>query len=329
MTTLAPTLQAFFTDRLIRERRSSQNTIATYRDTWKLLLKFASENCHRAPSLLDIEDVNAEAVSAFLDHLEVTRQNSIRTRNVRLAAIHSVFRYAALRHPEHAATIGRVLAIPTKRFERALVDFLSESEVSAILSAPNLDTSTGRRDRVLMLLAIQSGLRISELIGLRLRDVHLGDGAHVSCHGKGRKDRITPLTKSTVEALRAWLDELPGEPDFPLFPNQTGRPLTRDAVERRISKHHANAAISCPTLTTKKVTAHVFRHTAAMRLLEAGVDTTVIALWLGHEQVNTTTIYLHAELGMKERVLELTKSPNVKPGRYRAPDALLSFLEDL
>jgi site-specific recombinase XerD len=324
---LAPTLQAFFTDRLVRERHASAQTIAAYRDTWRLLLGFASRRAGRPPSDLDIDDIDAALVSAFLDHLEHARHNSIRTRNARLAAIHSLFRYAALRHPEHAATIQRVLAMPPKRFDRVLVTYLTEAEVDALLAAPNRATWTGRRDHALLLTGIQTGLRVSELIGLSCGDAHLGAGAHVSCHGKGRKDRITPLRAGTVDIVRSWLIERAGNPADPLFPTRTGRVLSRDAIEHRIALHAAKAAETCPTLRDKHVTPHVLRHTAAMRLLEAGIDTTVIALWLGHEKVDTTTIYLHADLGIKERALARTRPPAVKPGRYHPPDALLAFLE--
>lgn len=253
----------------------------------------------------------------------------MRTRNARLAAIRSLFRYAALRHPEHADLIGRVLAIPPKRFERSLVTFLTEPEVDALLAAPDRTSWAGRRDRALLLLAVQTGLRVSELIGLICADVHLGSGAHVSCRGKGRKQRITPLTAGTVAVLRVWLAERAGAPRDPLFPTRTGTPLSRDAVERRLTKYTAIAAAGCPSLRAKRVTAHVLRHTAAMRLLQAGVDTSVIALWLGHEQVETTQIYLHADLTLKERALARTAPPDTKPGRYRPSDAILAFLDGL
>ena len=329
MTALAPTLQAFFTDRLARQRHASGETVRAYRDTWRLMLGFAAARTGKQPSALDISDIDSELVAAFLDHLEHDRHNSVRTRNARLSAIHSLFRFAASRHPEHAATIGRVLAMPSKRFERALVTYLSPDEVDALLKTPDPATWAGRRDRVLMLLMVQTGLRISELIGLRRNDIHLGAGAHVACHGKGRKDRTTPLTKPTVEALRCWLAESPGAPTDPVFPTRTGRSLSRDAVERRLTRHQATAARTCPSLNRKHITAHVLRHTAAMRLLEAGVDTTVIALWLGHERVDTTAIYLHAHLGIKENALARTTPPHTEPGRYHPPDALLAFLEGL
>ncbi|HEX6402840.1 MAG TPA: tyrosine-type recombinase/integrase [Pseudonocardiaceae bacterium] len=329
MTALAPTLQAFFTDRLARQRHASPHTIAAYRDTWRLLLGFTSAKTGKQPSQLEITDLNAPLIGAFLDHLEQHRNNSPRTRNARLAAIHSLFRYAALHHPEHADLIARVLAIPPKRTNKALVTYLTEPELAALLTAPNRSTWAGRRDHALILLAAQTGLRLSELTGLTLSDTHLATGAHVSCHGKGRKDRITPLTTTTITVLRTWLAEHTGQPSQPLFPTRNGGRLSRDAVERRIAKHTATAALRCPSLNTKTITAHTLRHTAAMRLLHAGTDTSVIALWLGHEQADTTQIYLHADLALKEQALARTKPLNTTPGRYRPPDTLLAFLEAL
>ena len=329
MSALAPTLQAFFTDRLIRQRQASPQTIAAYRDTLRLLLTFAASRTGREPSKLDITELDAPFVGAFLDHLETERGNSVRTRNARLAAIRSLFRYAALRHPEHADLIGRVLAIPPKRCARNLVTFLTEQEVEALLAAPDRTGWTGRRDHALLLLAVQTGLRVSELIGLRCADVHLGTGAHVSCLGKGRKERITPLIRGTVAVLRVWLAERAGGPAEPLFPTSTGAPLSRDAVERRLAKYAVSAAAVCPSLRAKRLSPHVLRHTAAMRLLQAGVDTSVIALWLGHEHVDTTQIYLHADLALKERALARTTPPDARPGRYRPSDTLLAFLDGL
>ena len=329
MSALAPTLQAFFTDRLIGQRNASPHTIAAYRDTLRLLLCFAAQRTGRQPSQLDIDDLDAPLIGAFLDHLEHERANSIRTRNARLAAIRSLFKFAAFRHPEHAATIERVLAISPKRFERALITYLTEREIDALLAAPDRGTWTGRRDHAMLLLATQTGLRASELIGLTSGDAHLGVGAHVSCLGKGRKQRVTPLTKQTVVILRAWLAERAGHPDEPLFPTRTGRPLSRDAIEHRLAKHAATANAACPSLQAKKITPHVLRHTAAMRLLHAGVDTSVIALWLGHEHIETTQIYLHADMALKEAALARTTPPNTPPGRYQPPDALLAFLEGI
>jgi site-specific recombinase XerD len=329
MTALAPTLQAFFTERLIRQRHASTHTIAAYRDTMRLLFGYAAELTGRAPSALDIADLDAPLIGGFLDHLERERGNSVRTRNARLAAIHSLFRFAALHHPDHAASIARVLAIPPKRFDRALISYLTEPEVDALLGCCDQTTWTGRRDHALLLLAIQTGLRISELIGLTRADVHLGSGAHVACHGKGRKDRITPLTSATVTALRDWLGEPHGAPDAPLFPTRRGTPLSRDAIEHRLAHYTVHAATSCPSLHGKKISAHVLRHTTAMRLLHAGVDTSVIALWLGHVSVETTQIYLHADLKLKEQALARTRTPNGRTGRYQPPDRLLAWLEAL
>jgi integrase/recombinase XerD len=329
MTALSATLQAFFTDRLIRQRQASPHTLAAYRDTLRLMLIFAAARHGTEPSRLEFNDLDAACVCDFLDHLERHRGNSGRTRNARLAAIRSLFRFAALRHPEHAATIERVLAIPPKRFERRLVTFLTEEELDTLLSAPTRSTWTGRRDHALLRLASQTGLRASELIGLHCSDVHLGSGAHVSCMGKGRKQRITPIISNMAAVLRVWLAERAGQTTEPLFPTQTGKMLSRDALEHRLAKYVEIAARDCPSLKRKEVTLHVLRHTAAMRLLRAGVDTSVIALWLGHEQIETTHIYLHADLELKERTLAKTTPAHTAPGRYRPPDKLLTFLEAL
>ncbi|MGO9959343.1 MAG: tyrosine-type recombinase/integrase [Solirubrobacteraceae bacterium] len=329
MTKLAPTLRAFFTDRLIRERDVSPNTIAAYRDTIRLLLIFASDRLGTEPSKLQIEQLDAPLIGAFLDYLERDRGCGPRTRNQRLTAIRSLYRYAFRRHPEQAAVIERVLAIPPKRHGKTLITFLTKSETDALIEAVDVSTWTGRRDRAMLMLAAQTGLRASELVGLVVGDVHLGTGAHVNCLGKGRKQRITPLTKNTVRMLRAWLAERGGQPPEPLFPTSQGRPLSRDALEQRLAKHAAAAAEHCPSIRGKRVTPHVLRHTAAMRLLHAGIDTTVIAMWLGHEQVETTQIYLQANLEIKERALARTTPPDGKPGRYKAPDAVLAFLEGL
>ena len=268
-------------------------------------------------------------ISAFLDHLEHDRENSIRTRNARLAAIHSLFAFAALRHPEHAADIERVLAIPPKRADQTIVTYLTDTEAEALLAAPDRASRTGRRDHAWILLAIQTGLRASELTGLTCRDVHLGAGPYVACHGKGRKDRITPLTPGTAATLRAWLAERAGDPGDPLFVTSRGGPLSHDALQQRLAVYAANAARTCPALASKNLTPHVLRHTAAMRLLHAGVDITVIALWLGHENVTTTQIYLQADMALKQRALDRTTPPATPPGRYQPPDQLLAFLEAL
>jgi site-specific recombinase XerD len=272
MTRLAPTLQAFFTERLIRQRQASTHTITAYRDALKLLVGFTAKRAGRPPSGLDISDINAEVITSFLDHLQDARANTVSTRDARLAAIRSLFRFAALRHPEHAATIEQVLAIPTKRSQRTLINYLVEAEVNALLAAPDRSTWVGRRDHTLLVLAVQTGLRASELLGLRRADLHLGTGAHVACQGKGRKDRITPLTADTISVLRAWIAQNDADtPATPLFTTIRGTTPSRDALERRLSLYVARASSTCPTLREKTVTAHVLRHTTAMRLLHAGV----------------------------------------------------------
>jgi integrase/recombinase XerD len=329
MTPLAPTLEAFFTDRLLCQQRVSPNTIASYRDTFRLLLGFAQQQIGRAPARLELAQLDATIIGAFLEHLETDRGNSPRTRNVRLGAIHGFFNYCALRHPEHAALIARVLAIPAKRSEKRVVTFLTPEEVKALLNSPDRSTWTGRRDHALLLTAAQTGLRVSELIGLTNADVHLGTGPHLRAFGKGRKERVAPLTSQTVAVLKVWTRERAGLPADPLFPTRTGRPLTRDAIERRLAKHVSSAEPRCPALHTKRVSMHVLRHTAAMMLLNAGVDTSTIALWLGHEQERTAHIYLHADLAIKQRALDRVTPPDGRPGRYRPPDHLLAFLQDL
>ena len=329
MSALAPTLEAFFTERLLHQRLASAHTIAAYRDTFRLLLGFAQCRLGKAPAKLQLEDLAPTLVDAFLRHLEVERHNSVPTRNNRLAAVHSFFRFAALRHPEHAALIQRVLAIPPKQTERNLVAFLTRPEVDALLAAPDRSHWVGRRDLALLLLAMQTGLRVSEITGLTCQDVHLDTGAHVRCRGKGRKERCTPLTAQTAAVLRTWLAERRGQLDDPLFPSLRGTALSRDAVAWMTAKYAEVAKRTCPSLQSKRVSPHVLRHTAAMQLLQAGVDTSVIALWLGHESTETTHIYLHADLDIKEKALARTAPPSTNPGRYHPPDTLLAFLESL
>ena len=329
MTTLAPVLQAFFSDRLMAQRNASPHMIAGYRDTYRLLLTFASARTRKQPSALDISDLDAPLIGAFLNHLERERGNQARTRNWRLAAIHSLFGYAALRHPEHAAVIQRVLAIPPKRYQHTVVSWLTEPEADALLAAPDRDTWTGRRDHALLVLVLQTGLRISELISLNCNDVHLETGAHVHCTGKGRKERATPLTTLTVQVLRSWLAERAGGPHEPLFPTRTGARLSRDAIEHRLTQSIRVAITASPTLATKHVTMHSLRHTAAMRLLHAGIDIAVIALWLGHEHLATAEIYLHADMNQKEQAIARVTPPGTRPGRYQPPDPLLAFLDSL
>lgn len=330
MSALAPTLEAYFTERLIAQRHASPNTIAAYRDAWRLMLRFVCARTGKQASQLDLADLDAPLIGVFLDHLEAERRNSARTRNARLAALRSFFSFAALRHPEHAALIARVLAIPSKRCDHAEVSYLDQAEADAVLAAPDRRTWTGRRDHALLDVALQTGLRASELTGLRNQDVELGTGAHVQCWGKGRKHRCTPLSKQTVAVLRVWMRERQGQPSDPLFPTRRGTPLTRGAVTCLVSKHASTAQQRCPTLRTKRPTPHVLRHSCAMQLLQSGTDITVIALWLGHERPETTArIYLHADMSIKERALARTAPANTVPGRYRPTDQLIAFLDNL
>lgn len=330
MSTIAPTLQAWFTDRLTRQLQASPKTIASYRDTLRLMLCFAHQRTGKPPATLDWDDLDEELIQAFLEHLETERGNSARSRNLRLTAIRSLFKYAALRHPEHAAVIARVLSIPPKRFEKRAINFLTGEEATAVIHAPDQGRWEGRRDRAMLTLTIQAGLRVSELIALDCGDIALGTGAHVHCReGKGRKRRSVPLTAQAQAVLATWLQERGGRDHDPLFPTRTGRRLSRDAIERRVTTHAATAATRCPSLQSKKLHPHVLRHSCAMSLLQAGVDTTVIALWLGHADVRSTQPYLHADLTIKERALALVTPADVKPGRYKPPDAVLAFLEAL
>jgi integrase/recombinase XerD len=322
-------LQAFFTDRLLRQQRASPNTVAGYRDSFRLLFRFAKERLGKAPSNLTIEDLSVSFIGDFLDHLENHRKNSARTRNIRLAAIHSFFQYVAFEEPAHALLCQRILAMPTKRHERRPISFLNRDEIDALLGSADLTTWIGRRDRTLLLLTVQTGLRVSELTSLTCRDVVLGTGAHVHCQGKGRKHRCTPLRPETAKILRAWMRECHDRPDDPLFASIRGGKLSRDAIERLLAKYISIAAEKCHSLKRKNVSPHALRHSAAMDLLHHGVDRSVIALWLGHESVETTQIYLHADMKLKEKALSRTPPIGVKPGRYRPDDQLLTFLESL
>lgn len=329
MNLVAPTLQVFFTSRLARQRQASPETISSYRDTFRLLLCYVQSRTGKKPSTIEWDDLDESLISGFLDHLEEDRGNGPRTRNLRLTAIRSLFHFAAFRHPEHASVIQRVLSIPPKRFEKQVVTFLNAAEAAALFQAPDPSRWEGRRDRAMLVLTAQAGLRVSELIGLNCGDVILGAGSHVRCEGKGRKQRAVPLTTQCVSVLTAWLTERGGTSNAPLFPTRTGRRLSRDAVERRVAAHAAVAVERCPSLKGKRLHPHVLRHSCAMSLLQGGVDTTVIALWLGHADVRSTQAYLHADLTIKERALALTTPASVKPGRYRPPDAVLAFLDSL
>ena len=322
-------LETFFLDRLRQQRRMSPYTIASYRDTFRLLLRFAERRLKKAPSTLRLSDLDAPLIGAFLHHVESERGNTARSRNVRLAAIRSFFRYADLQEPEHAGPIQRVLAMPNKRFERRPIDFLVRPEIDALLGAPDRSTWAGRRDHALLLVAVETGLRCSELTGLRIESLVLGRGAYVRCHGKGRKERCTPLRKSTVGVLRGWLREQAGSPSDPLFPNARGGRLSPDGLEYIVAKHAAAARQSCASLERKRVTPHVLRHTAAMELLKAGVDRAVIALCLGHESIETTQMYLDADLDLKEKALARMAPRKAHARRYHPGDRLLDFLKRL
>lgn len=328
-TSLAPLLERFFTQRLMQQRQASPHTISSYRDTFRLLLTFTQQRLHTPPTRLTFEAIDAPLIVAFLDHLEKHRGLSVRSRNLRLTAIHSFFRYAAFEAPTHAAQIQRVLAIPSKRFTRTLVHFLTRPEVEALLAAPDQRTWFGRRDHAFLLVAVQTGLRLSEMTGLTRDAVMLGTGAHVRVIGKGRKERCTPLAKPTVAVLKTWLREPPRGDGRVLFPNARGTRLSPDGVHYLMVKHCRAAGKVCPSLKDKRVTVHVLRHTMALDLLQAGVDRSVIALWLGHESVETTQIYLEATLAMKEKALARTLPLNGKPARYRPGDQLLAFLNSL
>lgn len=330
MTTLAPTLQAFFTDRLMCQLHASPHTVASYRDSFRLLFSYIFDATGKAPAGLDWNDVDAVTVGEFLHHLEAERGNSVRTRNARLSAIHSFFEFAALRHPEHADLIRRVLAIPEKRYDSAVVCYLTSPEVDALLASPDRTTWTGQRDHALILLAVQTGLRVSELAALRAEDVVMGPGSHVRCHGKGRKERCTPLRKETIDVLRVWMRIRQGGPQDALFPSRgTDRHLTRSAIGRLIGKHATTASDRCSSLAHKHLTPHTLRHTCAMNLLQSGVDLATIALWLGHAGLQSTNIYIHADMALKERALARTTPAKSRPGRYRPPDKLLAFLQAL
>jgi integrase/recombinase XerD len=322
-------LQRFFADHLSTQMEASANTIAGYRDTFRLLLRFASEQRGKTPTRLRIEDLDADLIADFLVHVETARRNSARSRNTRLAAIRSFFRYVAMNEPTHLLHCQRILTMPGKRYVKRTVTFLDREEIAALLAAPDRSTWVGRRDYAILLVALQTGLRASELINLRCKDLVLGTGAHIRCDGKGRKERCTPLRRDTVKLLEQWLRERRGSDDQPLFPTMRGDHLSRDALEHLVRKHALAALASCPALIGKRVSPHILRHSTAMELLQHGVDQSVIALWLGHESVETTQVYLHADLRLKEKALSRMAAPTTNPGRYRPDDKLLAFLEAL
>jgi integrase/recombinase XerD len=331
MTTLTATLQTFFTTYLVGQRAASSHTIAAYRDTWRMLLIYLHAQTGIPPVDIDVTDVNAEAITGFLRHLETERGNSVRTRNARLAAIHSFFSYASYHHPENLNLIARVLAIQTKKTSTTVLTYLTDPEVEALLKAPDQTTPTGRRDHAILLTLITTGLRISELTALTRQDVKLTKPAHLIVHGKGRKDRITPLNRTTAATLRRWHAESPNHHEnSPLFSAQgSTRPISVDAIAARLRVHTTTAAQTRRTLTMKTISPHTLRHTTAMRMLGAGIDLTTIALWLGHESTDSTQAYLHADLGMKQRALNRVTPPMTTTGRYTPSDRMLTFLESL
>jgi len=328
-TTFPALLQSFFTDRLLRQMRASPHTVSSYRDTFRLLLRYATDRLDKEPSDLALEDLDPSLVIDFLDYLEMQCGNTTRTRNNRLAAIRAFFRHVAMNEPAHILLSQRILAIPQKRHQKRAIEFLERDEMEALVAAPDRSTWIGRRDRSLLLVFVQTGLRVSELTSLRWENVVLSTGAYVRCDGKGRKRRCTPLRRDAVAALEAWREEQSPVPKDPVFPSARGNRISTDAVERLVAKHARAASRSCPSIAEKNVTPHVLRHSTAMGLREQGVDLSVIALWLGHESVETTQMYLHADIRLKERALARTAPIDGDAGRFQPDDALMAYLESL
>lgn len=322
-------LQAFFTDRLMSEKQASSHTVASYRDTFRLLIEYVHERLKKEPTTIRIADLNTDFLMSFLNYLEKKRGVSARSRNQRLGAIRSFFRYVAFKAPEHSGLVQQILAIPSKRYDLKLVDFLTREEIEAILQKPDRNTWIGRRDHALILVAVQTGMRVSELMGLCRRDLAVENAAHVRCLGKGRRDRCIPLTKQTTAVLRSWSKELPTSPETPLFPNSQGARMSSDCFQYLLRKYALAAGETVPSLNGKRVSPHVLRHSAAIQLLLSGVDRSLIALWLGHQSVETTQIYLDANLAMKEAILKMMTPVEAHRRRYRPDDALLSFLKAL
>lgn len=331
MSSLTAALQSFFTTYLVDQKAASKHTIDAYRDTWRMLLTHLHAETGTKPSDATFTDLGVEAITGFLDYLETVRGTSARTRNARLAAIHSFFAYAAYRHLEHADLIARVLAIQTKNTHTTILTYLTDAEAQALLDVPDQAGRTGRRDHAIMLTLITTGLRVGELVALTRRDLHLDKPAHLSVHGKGRKDRITPLNPSTATTLRRWIAENSVFDDqSPVFTAQgSTRAISVDAIAARLRVHAQAAGTGCASMAGKNVTPHTLRHTMAMRMLAAGIGITTIALWLGHESTQPTQAYLHADLGIKQRALDRLVPPGTKSKRYIPGDSLLTFLEAL
>ena len=323
-------VQDFFLRRLVEQKGASARTIESYRDAFELLLAFAQQRTGKQPSALSLSDLDAPLVLDFLDNLETERNNSPRTRNARLAAIRSFMRYASVRDPASLPIAQRVLAIPTKRFDQPVVGFLTREEITAILNAPDRGTWSGHRDAVLLATIYNTGARVSEITGLRVRDVLLDRQTAVHLHGKGRKERVIPLWKSTAAELRGWLQRTgPNAPDAAVFPNRAGTPLSRSGVRDRLQRAVSVATTRCPSLQGRHVSPHTLRHTTAMHLLQSGTDLAVIALWLGHANPSTTHLYLEADPATKEAVLRRLSGPAAASTRFRPGDRLLAFLDTL
>lgn len=329
ISSLAPLLEGFFINRLVNQKRVSSETVLAYRDTFRLLLQYAQRQLRKPPAKMLLEDLDASLICNFLIYLEEERHNSPRTRNHRLAAIRSFFHYTSFHEPQQSASIQRVLAIPTKRFQKRVIGFLSGDEVEAILNTIDRSSWLGRRDYALICLAVHTGLRVSELINLRCDDVTLGKGAHIRCNGKGRKERAMPLGKTVARIIEKWLSEKNAAPSAPLFPNRKGGKLNRDTVAYMLSKYASLAGATCPSLLKKSVSPHMLRHTAAMQLLQSGLDLSVIALWLGHESLESTQVYLSSDLTQKFKILEKTLPTSAKPLIFRPEDKLMEFLKGL
>ena len=325
---LAPLVQQFFTERLIAQSNVSPRTVVAYRDTFRLLLTWFEQKLRKRPEQLMLTELNVTRVAAFLDYLEIERHNAIRSRNARFAALRSFLSFAAHKEPAALGTIQAVLALPMKRFERPLLGYLTREEIDVVLDAPDGTTWSGQRDRVMLATLYNTGARVSELIGLTVGNVVLGSCAFVHLQGKGRKQRTVPLWKTTATSLRHWLRAYPRPADQPLFPNRVGGPMTRTGVTNRLQLAVETAALRCSTLK-RQISPHTVRHSTAMHLLQAGVDISVIALWLGHESIETTHIYVEADLAMKERALGAMQAPSVKSQRFRPTKDVLAFLEKL
>ena len=326
---LTALIQNFFCQRLMSQQGASPETIASYRDTFCLLFRYAKEMMKKEPAGLALADINADFVLKFLDYLEIRRGNCQRTRNLRLAAIRSFMNYISYQIPDSLSAIGQVLAIPFKKINRPSLEFLTKDEVGAIIEAPDKLTFSGHRDFIMFMTMYNTGARVSEIIRINICDINLEGRASILIHGKGRKQRMVPLWNSTKHHLKNWLFQIKSDPGGPIFPSRSGRPLSRSGVEYRLCLAVKKAAEKYPSLKKRKISPHTFRHTVALHLLQSGVDITVIALWLGHESPATTHLYVEADMTMKENALKKLGDPSLKSIRYKPNDSILSFLESL